>query len=148
MLSDYAAERESENITRLDLECFEEGEDMFSHSSHCCRYFAGGASHTRILEENDIVVRSQRIRHVRIPIVERTSEVLQEEQRVFRLLTETPVRVLFFWGLEKLCRRCDNAARHIYLSLLAGFCASGIKTTSKARCIDARQPIIGWGSPV
>ena len=51
------------------------------------------------------MVRGQCVRYGWIPVIEGAREVLHEEQRIFRLFTETPIGVFFFF----VWRNCVGA---------------------------------------
>ena len=66
---------------------------MFGHSRDRLRNVAGGTAHAGVVEQNDLPSGGELIGHGRIPVVERSGEVLQEEQRQPGATAEPPVRV-------------------------------------------------------
>jgi hypothetical protein len=77
---------------------------MSRHSGDRVRDVAGGTPDAGVVEQDDLPSGGERIGHGGIPVVERSGEVLQEQQREPRSFAETPVRVGMAIHLEELGR--------------------------------------------
>src|SRR5439155_7154081 len=93
VLGDHAAERETEDVAPVEVEAVEKGHDVRRHSGHRLRHLSARTPDARVVEENDLPSRGERITHRRIPVVERSGEVLQAEQRQSRAVAEATVGV-------------------------------------------------------
>ena len=102
---DHPAERVPEDIAPADSECLEKGHGVPRHCRDRRRYLPAGAADAGVVEQDDLSSSRERIGHRWIPVVERSGEVLQEEQWQPRAVAESPVRVRMVIHLEKLRRR-------------------------------------------
>jgi hypothetical protein len=78
LLRDHAAERESEDVAGGYLECVQKGEGMTRHPGNRVGHLTRRPSHARAVEQNDFSPGGKRIGDRRVPIVERSREVLKE----------------------------------------------------------------------
>ena len=108
-LGHHAAEGVAEDVARLDLERFEKCEGVLCHSSHGFRYRATGAPDARTIEENQFALDRKLIRYGRVPIIQRSREVLKQQQWEPVGFSETAIRIPLIRDVDELRRRCDVA---------------------------------------
>ena len=81
LLRDEAADRETEQIHPLELECLEEGDGIVAHRLDRVGRPAGGRADAGVVEGDHTAISRERIDERGVPIVEIAAEVLQENKR-------------------------------------------------------------------
>jgi hypothetical protein len=92
--------RKTQNVASFQTKVIKKGHRVLSHSCNRRRNFSGAACQTRGFEQDNFPAGSERIGNGGIPIVQCPGELLKEQQREARPLSETAIRVFSF-----LCRK-------------------------------------------
>jgi len=79
LLRDHAAERITKNVAVFESEPVQERQGVPGHSGDCGRHLAGGPAETGAFEQNDLAPECTSVGDRRIPVVERSSEVLKTQ---------------------------------------------------------------------
>src|SRR5215470_4672301 len=82
---------------------------MVCHAGDRFGHAAGGSTHASVREEDDFAPGRKRIDDGRIPIIQRTGEMLKEKQRTAQAATQAAIGIPYLGYLEEL-RRCVDAA--------------------------------------
>src|SRR6516225_3760656 len=93
-------------MNRLQAECVAESSAMSRHLNDRFGCFSSRSSDTRIVKENDFMIRCETICYCRVPSVHVGVEVPQEEQRRPSWSSETTVGVTDASVLNKSSRNC------------------------------------------
>src|SRR6267154_1766244 len=102
LLGEHTAKGETEDVAGRDTEAVEEGQDVPGHFGHRLGYIPGRAPDARVVKEDDLPSGGKRIGDSRIPVVESSGEVLQEEQWSRRAIAEPAICVPKAVHLEEL----------------------------------------------
>jgi hypothetical protein len=81
LLGDEAAEREAEEVDRVELEGLEERDGIARHLGDRARGGARRSGHSGVVERDDPPVARQRVDQSGVPVVEVAAEMLEEHQR-------------------------------------------------------------------
>src|SRR5580658_4119886 len=84
LLRNHPSERKSEDIADTQPQRIQEGQGMRRHASYRLRHRAAGSTDAGVLEQDYFSFRRQWVGDRRIPIVERSGEVLQTQKWKFR----------------------------------------------------------------
>jgi len=101
LLRDHAAEREAENVDGREAKPVQKGQGMLCHASDRIRHLARRSSETCAFEQYDLAVARKRVSDRGIPVIERTGEVLKEQQGKSCTRPEAPVSTGFIARLQK-----------------------------------------------
>src|SRR6516165_5519320 len=111
LLRHHAAQRKSKDVADLETKPIEECPRVSGHSADRLRHRAGGSAKASAFKENNLATSRKRIRNGRIPIIERTREVLQTQKWQTLPLAKAAVRVSFLTTLNELGRSIEVACR-------------------------------------
>jgi len=79
LLSDHAAERESEDIARVHADSVEKRDDVLRHACDGRRHGASRAPHAGVVEQNEFPSAGEGVCQRGIPVVEGSRKVLEEQ---------------------------------------------------------------------
>src|SRR5918994_1086289 len=80
-LGDHAAEREGEDVDRVEAERLDEADSVVGHRLDAVGHGAGGGADATVVEGDHVVPLGDRVDDARVPVVQRGGEVDEEDHR-------------------------------------------------------------------
>src|SRR5262249_42413604 len=106
----HTAKRITENVALLYVERRKKCHRVLGHSGYRVRHRATGTADPRVVEENHFALACELVGYGRVPIVQRSRKMLEQQQRPCAGFSETAVRIALAFAVNEL-RRCGDVAR-------------------------------------
>ena len=117
-LCDEASQRKAEHIDLGKAECLDERGGVGGHLLDGGRDLARARRDAGIVEQDDLAILGEAVRHRRVPMIHRAGEMDVEDDRHAAGLAEAAIGKADSVGLDVLCRRGLVSVRgHVHISL-------------------------------